>query len=612
MQDRIAAVAEFGFTERQARFLVLVMRHAGVCVPRQYARLAGIANGGKKCNAFFAKLVRRGHAAPIDCVHNRARLYHVHSKELYHAIGEPSSRHRLSVSARQAIERVMLLDAVLDRPDLTWLTTDAEKAEYYLTLTTTIDASISRQKFRSTFPIGLDSSDSARLLYLATVPWTEAFRRFLQEHANLLRALPVWTLRVVFPRPLDRFFDAYRTVVREELETPMSAPIIELKWYFSHRQKAVETPLDSLTRAFLKRGSEVFSAPRFSTLYKRWLKRGDAVFNGLSSSAIADAFKAGTARVECVVLPHAYRHLSPNGELPAPALEKTADIARFKAQYRKGRAVATVNRTLGILRAAVNWGRFQDPPLLSTSPFHRFGISIKRREENQRDRRVHRDEEQQLLASCMTMNAAEHKWVGPSMHDRIIGALETCCRQGEMLRIQNRDIDWPQHQIIIRGANAKDAENRRIPFDPHGRLAAILQRRKTLGLNAFVFGTAEGEFQESFKTAWESLLLVANGHDTTRAKPGARVDRAKLREIDLHWHDLRHEGACRLLADGVDIRIVQLMLGHSDIKTTQRYLNITDEELRKALTGVWERRRLRAVGEQPRRRFAAMAVKERK
>ncbi len=49
----------------------------------------------------------------------------------------------------------------------------------------------------------------------------------------------------------------------------------------------------------------------------------------------------------------------------------------------------------------------------------------------------------------------------------------------------------------------------------------------------------------SFKTAWESLLLIANGHDTKRAKPGARVDRDKLREIDLHWHDLRHEGACR-------------------------------------------------------------------
>ena len=85
---------------------------------------------------------------------------------------------------------------------------------------------------------------------------------------------------------------------------------------------------------------------------------------------------------------------------------------------------------------------------------------------------------------------------------------------------------------------------------------------------------------------------------SARAKPGARVDREKLRQIDLHWHDLRHEGACRLLADGVDIRTIQLMLGHADIKQTQRYLNITDEELRKAMTGVWERRRqLRAVSQ---------------
>jgi hypothetical protein len=38
-----------------------------------------------------------------------------------------------------------------------------------------------------------------------------------------------------------------------------------------------------------------------------------------------------------------------------------------------------------------------------------------------------------------------------------------------------------------------------------------------------------------FKTAWESLLLVANGHETNARSPGARVDRAKLQQIDLHW-----------------------------------------------------------------------------
>ena len=124
--ERVRAVADFGFTERQARFLVLVMRHAGVCVPRQYARFAGIANGGKKCHAFFEKLVRRGQAVASDCLHNRARLYHVHHKPLYHVIGEVTSRYRRRVPPRLAIERLMLLDAVLTTPDVHWLTTASD------------------------------------------------------------------------------------------------------------------------------------------------------------------------------------------------------------------------------------------------------------------------------------------------------------------------------------------------------------------------------------------------------------------------------------------------------------------------------------------------------
>ena len=82
---------------------------------------------------------------------------------------------------------------------------------------------------------------------------------------------------------------------------------------------------------------------------------------------------------------------------------------------------------------------------------------------------------------------------------------------------------------------------------------------------------------------------------TKRTKPGARVDREKLREIDLHWHDLRHEGACCLLADGVDIRIILLTLGHASVQQTQRYLNVTDGELRNGLEVSWKRRTLKAV-----------------
>jgi integrase len=243
----------------------------------------------------------------------------------------------------------------------------------------------------------------------------------------------------------------------------------------------------------------------------------------------------------------------------------------------------------------MRWGQAQTPPLIDKLPFHRFGVRLNQKAETVRDRRISRDEEKRLLDAATVMNCWEHRWVGPLMHDRIIGALELCCRRGEMVLIQNKRVAWDNHTIGIPGQTAKDKENRRIPFDPNGRLAAILQRRAKLGPNAFVFGTDTGEYVANFKTAWETLQLIANGHETKRAKPGARVDREKLRDIDLHWHDLRHEGACRLLGDGVDIRIIQLMLGHASVQQTQRYLNVTDEELRKGLEISWKRRMLKAV-----------------
>jgi integrase len=100
--------------------------------------------------------------------------------------------------------------------------------------------------------------------------------------------------------------------------------------------------------------------------------------------------------------------------------------------------------------------------------------------------------------------------------------------------------------------------------------------------------------QRQLQDGLESLLLFATGHDTNRSNPGL-TSRSKLRQIDLHWPDLRHEGACRLLADGVDTRIIQMMLGHAIVQQTPRYLNVTDEELRKGLEVSWKRRTLKAV-----------------
>ena len=288
------------------------------------------------------------------------------------------------------------------------------------------------------------------------------------------------------------------------------------------------------------------------------------------------------------------------GDLPLAVLESADEINRFKtdSDWAEDVELASVHRVLERLRAAMNWGMAQTPPLFTKSPFHRFGVRMNKKAETVRDRRVSRDEEKRLLDTALRrMNTAAHMFVGELLHDRIIGALELCCRRGEMLLIQNKRVNWETHQIGIPGATAKDKENRRIPFNPKGRLAAVLKRRAALGPDAFVFGSTHGAYQPTIQTAWETLKLLANGLEPKAGEEGVKWNAEQLRRIDLRWHDLRHEGACRLLADGVDIRIIQLMLGHASIQQTQRYLNVTDEELRKGLEVSWGRQ-LRAVSGQ--------------
>jgi hypothetical protein len=41
--------------------------------------------------------------------------------------------------------------------------------------------------------------------------------------------------------------------------------------------------------------------------------------------------------------------------------------------------LATMHRSLETLRAAMNWGMAQTPPLFKKSPFHRFGVRLTRR-----------------------------------------------------------------------------------------------------------------------------------------------------------------------------------------------------------------------------------------
>jgi hypothetical protein len=299
-QDRIAAVGRIGFTERQARFLVLVMRHSGVCLLRQYSAFAGIVHGQKTRN-FFAKLVGGRLATAYACRHNRGRVYHVHQKALYRAIGETDSRHRRPLSPDRIIHGLATLDAVLATPTIEYLTTADERTQLL---------SSEAQLFKGKHPIGLGSDGRVVLLYVATETCSHRFIAFLQRQQTLLRSVPAWTLRIVVPSWPVGLDKAYLTMANTEFAQVLSPKHVDVLRTFFEQRRGVLTADARPRSAEFDRARRAFRGERFEVLYRRWLTEGDAVLEAASSQELGQALKGGTGRIESLVLPHQYRHLS--------------------------------------------------------------------------------------------------------------------------------------------------------------------------------------------------------------------------------------------------------------------------------------------------------------
>ena len=323
---RVEAVGGFGFTERQARFLVTVMVHSGVFLERQYCAFAGISHG-QKAHDFVAKLVARKYATAIAPGRlHQGRLFHLHFKPLYEAIGEPDNRHRKAVSLGRMIERLMILDGVLADRNYTWLGTERDKRDYfdraldakyfrpsdYPHVTYRAEGGETTRYFPDKLPIGIEKHGFQRhaFLYLVTRDVPVDFRLFLLRHAELFRTVSQFTVRLLIPRRFRKSTSLYRFAFRDELAMPVDPTTAEhLQAYFRHRQQAgghLRQPAnEDLQKAFRK-----FGASRFKALYRWWLDRGDPAIWAAQSPVLRDAIAYGNGRLECVDLSRQYLQLT--------------------------------------------------------------------------------------------------------------------------------------------------------------------------------------------------------------------------------------------------------------------------------------------------------------
>lgn len=144
----------------------------------------------------------------------------------------------------------------------------------------------------------------------------------------------------------------------------------------------------------------------------------------------------------------------------------------------------------------------------------------------------------------------------------------TGMRVSELATLKKKNINMKGGFILVKGKGSKE---RIVPF---GEVA----------LKYLKLYLEEGRPKILKNKECEELFVTSRGKGMTRQNIFLMIEKyAKKCGIEkrLSPHTLRHSFATHLLKNGADLRALQILLGHSDISTTQIYTHIEQERLKK-------------------------------
>ncbi len=141
-------------------------------------------------------------------------------------------------------------------------------------------------------------------------------------------------------------------------------------------------------------------------------------------------------------------------------------------------------------------------------------------------------------------------------------------RVGELVALDVDDLDLGQNVVRVLGKGAKE---RMVPF-----------------------GLPAARAVQAWLTVREQVARPDSGPALLLGRRGRRADARQVRSAvhellshvpdapDLGPHGLRHSAATHLLEGGADLRMVQELLGHASLATTQIYTHVSVDRLRKS------------------------------
>jgi integrase/recombinase XerD len=164
--------------------------------------------------------------------------------------------------------------------------------------------------------------------------------------------------------------------------------------------------------------------------------------------------------------------------------------------------------------------------------------------------------EEKILEGLLAIANTKHRAI-------LLTAYSAGLRVSEVVQLKITDIDSDRMQITIRAAKGK--KDRMATLSQYN-LQLLREYVKSYQPAIYLF---EGQMQGQHYSARSAQTIFKDAFKAMGLPPS------------VSFHSLRHSYATHLLENGTDIKYIQQLLGHNDIKTTLRYLHVSKKDLGK-------------------------------